>query len=189
MFFVSAVGVGLGMVILESSLSSRAFKRGLEVHILKKLAVASVAVETIYLVLKFGDLAFAGELGLLFSSGTMSILFWAEILIGAVIPIVLFSQRTVRESATGLLVGSLFVVGGLTLNRFNVSWFAIQRVDPITYVPSFMDKVAYFPTLPEVAVSVGIVSAGVLAFTLAAKYLPLFENEHHAPQTSAAAGD
>jgi Ni/Fe-hydrogenase subunit HybB-like protein len=194
MFFISAVGVGLGIVILESSLSSRAFKRGLEVHILKKLAVASVVVEAIYLVLKFGDLAAAGELNLLFSSGAMSVLFWAEIIVGAVIPIILFSQRAVRESSTGLLVGSLFVVAGLILNRFNVSWFAIQRVDPITYVPSFMGKVTYFPTLPEVAVSIGIVSAGVLAFTLAAKYLPLFEDGHHeiaghAPQASAAAGD
>lgn len=194
MFFVSAVGVGLGMVILESSLSSRAFKRGLEVHILKKLAVASAVVQSIYLVLKFGELAFAGELGLLFTSGTMSILFWAELIIGAVIPIILFSQRAVRESSRGLLVGALFVVSGLMLNRFDVSWFAIQRVDPMTYVPAFMGKVTYFPTFPEVAVSIGIVSAGVLAFTLAAKYLPLFETEHHevashAPQVSVAAGD
>ena len=191
MFFVSAVGVGLGMVILESSLSARAFKRGLEVNLLKKLALADLCVEAIYLVLKFGDLAAAGELNLLFTSGWMSVLFWAEIAIGAVIPIILFSQRAVRESGTGLLVGSLFVVAGLILNRFNVSWFGIQRVDPMTYVPSFMGKVTYFPTLPEVAVSIGIVSAGVLAFTLAAKYLPLFEDGHHdhATQTSAAAGD
>ncbi len=191
MFFVSAVGVGLGMVILESSLSSRAFKRGLEVHILKKLAVASVIVQAVYLVLKFGDLALAGKLNLLFTSGTMSVLFWAEIIIGSVIPMMLFSQRPVRESATGLLVGSILMVVGITLNRFDASWFAIQRIDPITYVPSFMGKVTYFPTLPEVAVSIGIISAGVLAFTLAAKYLPLFENAHpdlasHAPHASAA---
>jgi Ni/Fe-hydrogenase subunit HybB-like protein len=80
------------------------------------------------------------------------------------------------------------------MNRFNVSWFAIKRVNQLTYVPSFMGKVTYFPTLPEVAVSIGIVSAGILAFTLAAKYLPLFEEAHsgiaaHVPQSRAAAGD
>ena len=38
MFFASAISIGLGMIILESSLSSRYFKRGLEVHLLEKLA-------------------------------------------------------------------------------------------------------------------------------------------------------
>jgi Ni/Fe-hydrogenase subunit HybB-like protein len=47
-----------------------------------------------------------------------------------------------------------------------------------------MNKVHYFPSLPEVAISVGIFSAGILAFGLAAKYLPVFEDEsehEHAP--------
>jgi Ni/Fe-hydrogenase subunit HybB-like protein len=35
----------------------------------------------------------------------------------------------------------------------------------------------YLPTLPEISVSVGIFSFGILAFGLAAKYLPLFEDE------------
>jgi Ni/Fe-hydrogenase subunit HybB-like protein len=178
MFFVSAVNVGLGMIIVESSLSSRAFQHGLETHLLQKLAKADVYVLLVYLVLKFGELAWAGELGLLFSSGTMSLLFWAEVIIGILIPMALFSQRAVRQSSKGLLVGAIFVVVGLILNRFNVSWFAIQHPDPITYVPSFMSQVNYMPTLPEVAVSIGIVSVGVLAFTLAAKYLPLFSTEH-----------
>jgi Ni/Fe-hydrogenase subunit HybB-like protein len=43
-----------------------------------------------------------------------------------------------------------------------------------------MSNVHYFPTLPEVSVSVGIFSAGILAFGLAAKYLPVFESEHEA---------
>jgi len=186
LFFVSAVSVGLGMVILESSLSSRAFQRGLEVDLLKKLALADVYVLALYLVLKFGELAVAGEMKYLFTSGLMSVLFWAEIVVGALIPIILFAQRSVRESPTGLLVGAIFVVAGLMLNRFDISWFAIHRLDPMMYVPAFMGKIAYLPTPPEVAVSIGIVSAGVLAFTLAARYLPLF-SEHAGPHHEATA--
>jgi Ni/Fe-hydrogenase subunit HybB-like protein len=184
LFFVSAVNVGLGMIILESSLSARAFDKGLETHLLEKLAKASVYVLLVYLALKFGELAWAGELHLLFNSGLMSLLFWGEILIGALIPIALFSQRTVRQNPKGLLVGAVFVVLGLILNRFNASWFAITHADPLSYIPTFMNNVKYFPTLPEISVSIGIVSAGVLAFTLAAKYLPVFEHgahEAHAP--------
>jgi len=66
----------------------------------------------------------------------------------------------------------------MILNRFNVSWFAVKHPDPMFYMPTFMSNVNYFPTLPEVAVSFGIFAAGILAFGLAAKYLPVFEDEH-----------
>jgi Ni/Fe-hydrogenase subunit HybB-like protein len=179
MFFTSAISIGLSMIILESSLSSRYFKRGLETHLLEKLAKALPIALGIYALLKFGELAVAGELGYLFTSGAMSILFWAEILIGVVAPIVWFSIRKNRQSANGLLTGAVIVLLGMILNRFNVSWFAVKHPDPLFYMPTFMSNVKYFPTLPEVAVSIGIFSAGILAFGLAAKYLPVFEDEHH----------
>jgi Ni/Fe-hydrogenase subunit HybB-like protein len=186
-FFVSALAIGLAMIILESSLSSRYFKRGLEVHLLEKLAKAIPVVLAVYVLLKFAELAWAGDLYYLFSSGWMSVLFWAEILIGVVTPMILFSNKQVRQNPNGLLAGAIILLLGMILNRFNVSWFAVQHSDPLFYMPTFMSKVNYFPTFPEVAVSIGIFSAGILAFGLAAKYLPVFEEEHHDSQ--AAAGD
>ncbi len=62
LFFISAIAIGLAMILFESSLSSRYFKRGLEVHLLEKLALAIPFVLGIYLVVKFGQLAFAGDL-------------------------------------------------------------------------------------------------------------------------------
>ncbi|MCE9647460.1 MAG: Ni/Fe-hydrogenase cytochrome b subunit [Chloroflexi bacterium] len=178
MFFTSAISVGLAMIILESSLSSRYFQRGLETHLLEKLAKAIPVVLAIYLVLKFGELAFAGDLHYLFTSGGFSILFWAEILIGAVAPIIWFSVRGNRKSANGLLAGAIILLLGMILNRFNVSWFAVRHPDPMFYMPAFMSNVHYMPTLPEISVSLGIFAAGILAFGLAAKYLPVFEEEH-----------
>jgi Ni/Fe-hydrogenase subunit HybB-like protein len=187
MFFTSAISIGLAMIILESSLSSRYFKRGLETHLLDKLAKAIPIVLAIYALLKFGELAYAGDLGYLFTSGWMSILFWAEILIGIVIPIILFSLKRIRQSPNGLLTGAIILLLGMILNRFNVSWFAVQHPDPMFYLPTFMSNVHYMPTLPEISVSLGIFAAGILAFGLAAKYLPVFEDEHHEVHT--AAGD
>jgi Ni/Fe-hydrogenase subunit HybB-like protein len=168
-FFITAVGVGLGMIIFESSLSSRAFKRGLEIHLLSKLARAIPFVLGLYLLIRFGDLAVEGKLGLLFTSGWYSLLFWFEIIIGAVISIVLFSKRSVRESPQGLMIGALFVIGGLMINRFNVSWLALDHLGGQLYAPNLM----------EFAVSFGIISAGVLTFGLIAKYFPLFESKEH----------
>jgi len=178
LFFVSAIAIGLAMTIFESSLSSRYFQRGLETHLLEKLARAIPYTLGLYLLVKFVQLALEGKLSLLFASGWMSVLFWAEILVSAVIPLIWFSVKKIRQSPKGLLTGAIILLLGMILNRFDVSWFSVQHPDPLTYMPTFMSNVRYFPTLPEVAVSVGIFSAGILVFGLAAKYLPVFEDEH-----------
>ena len=177
LFFVSAITIGLSMIIFESTLSARYFHRGLEIHLLEKLAKAIPIVLAIYLVIKFGQLTIAGDLKYLFTGGLMSVLFWAEILIGVVTPIVLFSMKRIRQNANGLLLGAVILLLGMILNRFNVSWFAVQHPDPLSYMPTFMSNVHYLPSLPEFLVSIGIFSAGILAFGLAVKYLPVFEHE------------
>jgi Ni/Fe-hydrogenase subunit HybB-like protein len=179
LFFNSAIAVGLAMIILESSLSSIYFKRGLETHLLEKLAKSIPIVLGIYLVLKFGELIVAGDLGYLFTSGIMSILFWVEILISAIIPIIWFSIKENRKSSKGLLTGAIILLVGMILNRFNVSWFGVKHPDPLYYLPTFMSNVHYVPTLPEISVSIGIFSAGILAFGLIAKYFPVFGGEEH----------
>ena len=88
-FFISAVGVGQAMVIFESSISSRAFQRGLEIDLLGKLAQAILYVLGVYLVLRFGDLGVEGKLALLF---------WLEVTVGAVLPIIWFARRVNRAN-------------------------------------------------------------------------------------------
>lgn len=188
MFFTSAIAVGMAMIIFESSLSSRYFQRGLEIHLLSKIAKGLPYVLGFYLLLKFGELAYSGDLGYLFTSGVMSVLFWTEIIVGVVIPMVWFSFEKNRSEPNRILTGAVITLLGMILNRFNVSWFAIKHPDPLYYLPTFMGNVKYFPTLPEVLVSVGIFSAGIMAFGLIAKYFPVFEAEHeehaHAPALS-----
>ena len=180
LFFVSAVAIGLAMIIFESTLSARYFQRGLETHLLEKLARAFPIVLGIYLLIKFTQLALAHSLNLLFTSGLMSVLFWLEMLVSALIPLVLFSIKKFRQSPKGLFYGSIVVLLGMILNRFDVSWFAVTHPDPITYIPTFMaTNVHYIPSLPEVLISIGIFSGGLLTFGLAVKYLPVFEAEQH----------
>ena len=178
LFFISSISIGMAMIIFESSISSRYFHRGLEIHLLEKLARTIPIVLVIYLILRFSQLAIASELQYLFNSGLMSLLFWAEIIVGAVTPLILFSIKRIRQSPTGLLSGAIILLVGMILNRFDVSWFAVRHPDPLTYIPTFMASNAhYIPSLPEISISVGIFSFGILAFGLVARYLPLFEDE------------
>ncbi len=177
-FFISAIAIGLAMTIFEFSLSSRYFHRGLETHLLEKLAAAIPYVLGLYLIVRFAQLALANDLQYLFNGGMMSVLFWAEIIIGSIIPLILFSFKKIRQSPRGLLAGATILLLGMMLNCFDVSWLAIQHSDPLTYIPTFMaNNVHYLPSLPEVSISIGIFSFGVLAFGLAIKYLPIFEGD------------
>ena len=167
-FFLSSIPIGLAMVIFESSMSSRYFHRGIELHRLEKLARIIPFALGLYLAVRFVQLGISGDFGYLFTSGRTSLLFWLEIMIGVVAPLVLFSIKGVRQNPNLLLASAVVLLLGMILNRFNVSWLAIHRLQNVSYAPSLM----------ELSISAAIFSFGIFAFGLAARYLPLFPEEH-----------
>lgn len=172
-FWLSAVAVGLTMTIVEATLSSRFFKRGLELDLLADLGKATAVVLGIYLVVRFADLYWRGAWPLLFEPTLQTASFWAEIGLGVLLPIILFASHRLRYKPN-VLFGSamLVVVFGVVLNRLNVSWIGLLPYTGNIYVPSWM----------EIVVTVTLVSFGIIAFGLAARYLPVFEptEEHSA---------
>lgn len=170
-FYMSAIAAGCGMVIVESTLSSRAFRRGVEVHLLADIARVCVVVLGMYATLKFMDYSGDHKLGLLFQPRIETYFWWAEFLAGVVTPMVMFVQQKVRTSPSGLMTGALFVVIGFILNRMNVTITGMEGWTGATYIPSWM----------ELSVTVSLVTIGFIVFAYAAKYLPLFDHGHAAP--------
>ena len=166
-FYISAIGVGLAMVIFESFLSRRAFGKEIEVDLLQDLARVLVVVLGFYLVLRFEDLATRGSLGFAFQRTSEAVFFWVEVLAGGIIPVVLLSQRRVRASGGGLFLSAVLVVLGFVMNRLNVSLTGMHA-----------DAIGYFPRWTEISVTLMIVALGFAGFRLAVEYLPIFE-EHH----------
>jgi Ni/Fe-hydrogenase subunit HybB-like protein len=163
-FFISAIGVGCAMVIFESFLSSRAFKREIEMPLLSQLGRVMVVILMIYTVIKIQDLLERQALAAVFTMSLESVLYWVEIGLGVLLPMVLLAIPKVRLHQTGLFVGALLVVLGFVLNRMNVS---------ITGMEGWA-KAGYFPSWMEIAVTVMIVAIGFVAFALAVRYLPVF---------------
>ncbi len=163
LFFVSAVAVGPAMVIFESTLTTRIFGHRLETDVLGGLARAIPYILGIYLVVKLATLAAAGDLGLIFTAGHYSVLWWTEIVIGVLAPMWLFSLPAVRQSRRAVFWTALLVIAGLMLNRFNVSMLAMGMRPGYSYFPHWM----------EFAVSVGLVADGLLVVWLAHKLLPI----------------
>jgi Ni/Fe-hydrogenase subunit HybB-like protein len=170
-FWLSAVSVGLAMTIVESTLSSKAFKRGLEIDLLADLAKAASVVLLIYLVAKGTDLIVRGAWPLLFQPNLQAIAFWAEMGLGVIAPIILFAIKPLRHKPGVLFGGALMVVlFGIVLNRLNVGIIGLLPYTGNIYSPTWM----------EVLVSITLVSFGVIAFGLAARYLPIFPEEREA---------
>lgn len=170
-FWLSAVAVGLAMTIVESTLSSKAFKRGLELDLLVDLAKAASVVLLIYLAARAADLFARGAWPLLFEPTLQAGAFWAEIGLGVIIPAILFAITPLRRRPAVLFSGALLVVlFGVVLNRFNVGIIGLLPYTGNIYAPSWM----------EFVVTLTLISVGVIAFGLAAKYLPVFpeEGEH-----------
>lgn len=165
-FYVSAIAAGCAMVIFESFLSSRAFGKKIELDLLSELSRVSVVVLSVLAVMKLVDLKDRDVLGLLLIPRPETYFYWAEIVVGIVTPIVLFSIRKVRENTTGLFGGATCIILGFIINRLDISITGMQSWAGISYFPSWM----------EISVTVMIVTIGFIVFRLAAQYLPVFNH-------------
>lgn len=171
-FFISAVTVGLGMTIVESNLSARALGQELESDLLAGLGRALAFVAAIYLAFRFTDLIARGVIGNAFTPGFHAAIFWIEILVGFAAPMILMAASRTRANPALVLLSGGLVVFGVIFNRLNTSllgWWAYTTGGEV-----------YIPSLSEITITVSIVAAGVMAFGLAAKYLPIFPKEHAA---------
>ncbi|MBW7888814.1 MAG: Ni/Fe-hydrogenase cytochrome b subunit [Bacteroidetes bacterium] len=168
-FYFSAIAVGCAMVIFESFLSSRAFKRGLELPLLSQIGKVCVMMLSIYAAMKIVDLKDRNALNLLFIPRTETYLFWAEVTIGIIIPIAVLVQRRLRENRRWLFVSAAMVVIGFIMNRMNITVTGMEAASGTTYIPSFL----------EFGTTIGIVTFGFVAFYYIAKYFPVFTEEHH----------
>ncbi len=169
-FWISAIGVGLGMVTVESNLSSRGFKRGLEQDLLAGLAKFNAYWMGFYAIVKLVDVVWRGQAALLTQPTLQTLLFWVEVGLGALVPAILMSQPKIRESKNALFgIGALVVAGGI-LNRLNVSVFGLWSYTGPVYVPSLM----------EVNVTVALFTFGAALFVVISKLLPVFPKEHEA---------
>ncbi len=167
-FFFSAVSVGCAMIIFESFLSSRAFKQGLETNLLTEIARFGVVMLAVYLTMKIVDLSNRSAFPLLFLPRMETYMYWLEIGVGILAPLVLFSIAKVRESTNGLFIGAVMIILGFVLNRMNITITGMESWAGVSYFPSWM----------ELTVTVAIVTAGFIIFSLAARYLPLFSDAH-----------
>lgn len=169
-FLVSAIGLGLAMVILESLVTSWLYRREPEWPLLTGLSRAAATLLSLYLAVRLVDLGLRGQLGHAFASSWIATLFWIEILMSAGVPILLFTHPRTRGTSWAVGWGALLTVSGFIFHRANVGGISHIAVTGEAYVPA----------LSELVISVGIVSGLGLVFLFFVENLKVW---HEKPAT------
>lgn len=164
-FLINSLPAGIAMVIAGATVSYWLFGRSLKKKTIATLGWFLPWILGFYVVLKIGELMVTDETNMLWHSGRYSVLFWAELVIGAIIPTLLFAFRQVREGRALSMIGAFLILGGTILNWFNITWFAIRPVNGQMYTPHWM----------EVAPAVGVVAGVIAVYSLVARYFPVYE--------------
>ncbi len=168
LFLVNCIFIGFSIVVLESIISCYAFKRPYET---KELSVVSAVIPWLTIIwfgVIFGDLAWRGQLGLIFNSGTNSFFFVLQNMLVATGSCMLFFKRN-RGSLRRLFLAAMCLVAGGALYRFNVYLIGF---DP-------GNGWSYFPSLSEFMVTVGLISIEILGYQLLVKTFPILPRLHH----------
>jgi len=173
-FFVSCIAAGLSMIIFESYIFARSLKQGLDVHLLSGIGKVIGIVLLVSMGLKFADFAFAQKLSYIFIPCSETYLFWLEIILGSVIPVLIFSNKNFRVDRQWLYFGSVFTLCGFVLNRMNVSITSLIRSSGQNYTPSF----------EEISITLMIIVIGMWAFNFVAKNFKVFPKDASAVETT-----
>jgi len=162
LFLLSCVGMGFAAVVVESVLSSGAFKRPFETDLLRPLSRVIGIVLWIYLIIRVADLALRGRLGLALSLDRYSLLFLVELTL-FVVPAVMLSRRKAIQKLRYLFTGAALMLAAGALYRFSTFLIAFNPGQGWRY----------FPATTELLVTVGLVSAEIIAYIAIVKRFPI----------------
>ncbi len=168
LFLISALAMGYGVVMLEATLVNRAFKTPSEARLFARLARVVAGLLAGYLLLRWGDLAYRGYLGLAFAGDWDGNLFLIETALFLVPLFVLVSHRRTRQRWQFLAAVSLLAGG--SLYRLNAYLMAVRPGNGWTY----------FPSAPELMITIGVICLEIMLYLLFIKTLPVLHGAHQA---------
>ena len=163
LFLITAIAMGYAIVIFESLFSAVALKRRLdETPILGKLSGAMIPLLALFMLLRFGDLAWRGQLGNIFDNGLLGFFFILENIL-FLIPIMMLASAKNRMKAVNLFWASGSMLLGGALYRFD------------TFLVAFNPGLGYhyFPSASEILITVGLISIEIMAYLIFVKRLPI----------------
>jgi Ni/Fe-hydrogenase subunit HybB-like protein len=163
MFYLSAIPAGLALTVMAIYLCMRSLNVRVDFSILADCGRMVQMLLIVFVFFKALDLAANHAWAYAFQPTAEAGYFWLEMALFAVVPIFLLSQRYVRSNPQRLYWACAVVVAGFMVTRLNVSINALQSAMGAHYVPKWS----------ELASTVLVIAAGVIAFRYAVIYLDI----------------
>jgi Ni/Fe-hydrogenase subunit HybB-like protein len=162
LFLSSAILMGYAAVIFESALADEVFDRPRETKILAHLSRIMVAVLFFFLAVRLVDLALRGRLGLVARLDFYSWMFLLEMALFLAPALLLLSRKRRNNPGIELISAILMMLAG-SLYRFD------------TFLVGFRPGPgwSYFPTIPEMTVTIGFVAFEVMLYLFIVKQFPI----------------
>lgn len=166
---LSAVTMGFSIVLFEASMVTVGFKRPSESHLLAGLSQAIIWLLGVFLLVRFAELLLRGKLGMAFAFDFASLMFWIETAL-FIVPLVILLKAQRRKNGRHLLTAAVTMLFGGAMWRFNAYL--------ITFDPG--PGYSYFPSVPEIMVTVGIIAFEIMAYIVLVKMLPVLHDAKRA---------
>jgi Ni/Fe-hydrogenase subunit HybB-like protein len=166
LFLLTAIVMGYAVVLFESCVASSAYRRSIEMHLLTPMAKVMLGVLAAYLAVRLGDLVVRGALGSAFGLSLESLMFWFEIACFVAPFFVIGTEAQRRNPARLFVAGILLMLAGslLRLNGFLIGY-------------ETGGGYRYFPSLPELLVTVGMFAVEVLGYIVITRRFPVLPRE------------
>jgi Ni/Fe-hydrogenase subunit HybB-like protein len=154
--------MGFAVVVFESAFSSIAFRRRVNTGMLASLAAIIAPLQVLFVALRLGDLWWRGDLGLLFGGSGRAAMAALEY-VAFLAPVVMLASPSRRRDLGVLVRAAMVMMFAGALYRFD------------TYLVAFMPGAnwSYFPSVPELVITVGLVSFEILAYIVIVKMFPI----------------
>ena len=173
LLLLSSIGMGYAAVVFEAALSAWMFRREPEREMLAGLGKAMIPVISLYLALRLIDLAVRGQIGALFAFDFYSLMSLLEMALFAAGIVMLANEARRRRLGTLFRAAMLLMLAG-----------GLYRFD--TYLVAFRPGAqwSYFPSVPEMLVTLGLVSGEIMVYIVIVKLFPIITMEKHSWRVS-----
>ncbi|MFQ5660076.1 MAG: Ni/Fe-hydrogenase cytochrome b subunit [Gammaproteobacteria bacterium] len=168
LYVISAFTMGLSIVIFEASMTAEGFKRPRETRILGQMSTVIMGLLATFLIIRLTDIALRGEMSRIFAGDLMSLMFLLETAL-FLAPLVILISPSLRNSPRCLFVAAVAML--LAGSLYRVDSFLVA------YHPG--EQYSYFPSIPEMLVTVGVIAFEILAYIVLVRFLPVLRRVKH----------
>ncbi len=164
LFLTSAFAVGYPMVVFETTMATTAYDLDPEMEILGPLTRITIFLLGAYMLLKLGDMGIRKTYVYLLDGTYQTNAFVVELVFGVILPWTLLLFKGIRQSRRGIFIAAVLIIGGVVMNRVNV--FIVGYKAPLS-------ENGYFPAIPEMLVTFGLIASLMFIYKVAVTYLPV----------------